>query len=64
NSMTAKMEIGSPMASMYLLGFPDKYASHKYVNFAWPAYVQFIRAFWVPNVQSDNIENKTGRKIH
>lgn len=28
NSMSAKMEIGSPMASMYLLGNPDHYASH------------------------------------
>ncbi|KAJ7270165.1 hypothetical protein B0H12DRAFT_959400, partial [Mycena haematopus] len=35
NSMSAKMEIGSPMASLYLLGNPDHYASHKYVPFAW-----------------------------
>ncbi|KAJ7662402.1 hypothetical protein B0H17DRAFT_953088, partial [Mycena rosella] len=27
----AKMEIGSPMAAMYLLGQPDHYASHPYV---------------------------------
>ncbi|KAJ7075576.1 hypothetical protein C8R43DRAFT_860971, partial [Mycena crocata] len=35
NSMSTKMEIGSPMASMYILGNPDHYKSHVYVNFAW-----------------------------
>ena len=30
NSMTTKMEIGSPMASAYLLGQPDHYTSHKF----------------------------------
>ncbi|KAJ7114873.1 hypothetical protein C8R44DRAFT_562701, partial [Mycena epipterygia] len=39
NSMSAKMEIGSPMASMYLLGNPDHYASHTYVPFAWRSYL-------------------------
>ncbi|KAJ7155809.1 hypothetical protein C8R46DRAFT_1295856, partial [Mycena filopes] len=43
NSMSAKMEIGSPMASMYLLGNPDHYTSHNYVPFAWRQYVQFVR---------------------
>ncbi|KAJ7161111.1 hypothetical protein C8R46DRAFT_865460, partial [Mycena filopes] len=38
NAMSAKMEIGSPMASMYLLGNPDHYASHQYVPFAWRPY--------------------------
>ncbi|KAJ7939545.1 hypothetical protein B0H13DRAFT_1548649, partial [Mycena leptocephala] len=39
NSMSAEMEIGSPMASMYLLGNPDHHASHNYVPFAWRQYV-------------------------
>ncbi|KAJ7811194.1 hypothetical protein B0H13DRAFT_1666961 [Mycena leptocephala] len=43
NSMSAEMEIGSPMASLYLLGNPDHYASHKYVTFPWRPYVQFVR---------------------
>ncbi|KAJ7102080.1 hypothetical protein C8R44DRAFT_555561, partial [Mycena epipterygia] len=47
NSMSSKMEIGSPMASMYLLGHPDHYASHKYVTFWWKAYVLFVRSFWL-----------------
>ena len=28
-----RLEIGSPMASMYLLGNPDHYISHEFVNF-------------------------------
>ena len=27
NALTSKMEIGGPMASLYLLGNPDQYAS-------------------------------------
>ena len=30
NALTAKLEIGSPMASMYLLGNPDHYTSHTF----------------------------------
>jgi hypothetical protein len=33
NALTAKMEIGSPMACMYLLENPDHYTGHKFVNF-------------------------------
>ncbi|KAJ7115119.1 hypothetical protein C8R43DRAFT_846283, partial [Mycena crocata] len=40
------MEIGSPMASMYVLGNPDHYTSHSYVNFWWKGYVRFVRTFW------------------
>ncbi|KAJ7915337.1 hypothetical protein B0H13DRAFT_1499171, partial [Mycena leptocephala] len=47
NSMSAKMEIGSPMASMYLLGHPDHYASHIYATFFWKSYVHCVRSFWV-----------------
>ncbi|KAJ7152525.1 hypothetical protein C8R46DRAFT_862034, partial [Mycena filopes] len=57
NAMSAKMEIGSPMASMYLLGNPDHYASHQYVPFAWRPYVQFIRNFWTSDyVDDDDME--------
>ncbi|KAJ7452796.1 hypothetical protein FB451DRAFT_992578, partial [Mycena latifolia] len=58
NSMSAKMEIGSPMASMHLLDNPDHYASHKYVTFAWRPYVQFIRTFWVSDVIGDGSDEQ------
>ena len=40
NALTAKLEIGSPMASMYLLGNPDHYTSHNFINFYWKSYVR------------------------
>jgi hypothetical protein len=46
NSLTAKMEMGSPMASMYLLGNPDHYTGHKFVNFYRRSYVQEANATW------------------
>ncbi|KAF4618642.1 hypothetical protein D9613_009831 [Agrocybe pediades] len=42
NSLTVKMEIGAPMASMYLLGNPDHYTSHTFVPFYWKSYVNYI----------------------
>ncbi|KAJ7717721.1 hypothetical protein B0H16DRAFT_1337936, partial [Mycena metata] len=46
NSLSTKMEIGSPMASMYVLGDPDHYSSHLFVPFAWRSYSLFVRKFW------------------
>ncbi|KAJ7753767.1 hypothetical protein B0H16DRAFT_1316668, partial [Mycena metata] len=46
NSLSTKMEIGSPMAAMYVLGHPDHYASHTYIPFAWRSYALFVRSFW------------------
>ena len=39
NALTAKLEIGSPMASMYLLGNPDHYTSHTFIKFYWRSFV-------------------------
>ncbi|KAJ7132918.1 PIF1-like helicase-domain-containing protein [Mycena filopes] len=46
NSMSTKLEIGSPMAAMYMLGNPDHYKSHTYVNFPWRTYVSFVQNAW------------------
>ncbi|KAH7905862.1 hypothetical protein BJ138DRAFT_1017128, partial [Hygrophoropsis aurantiaca] len=43
NSLTSKMEIGAPMASLYLLGNPDHYTSHAFVPFYWKSYVSEVR---------------------
>ncbi|KAJ6630459.1 hypothetical protein B0H10DRAFT_1686714, partial [Mycena sp. CBHHK59/15] len=40
------MEIGSPMASLYVLGNPDHYKSHKFVLFWWKSHVEYIRRYW------------------
>ena len=39
NNLTSKMEIGAPMASMYLLKNPDHYTNHKFWTFYWPNFV-------------------------
>ncbi|KAI0083192.1 hypothetical protein BDY19DRAFT_866458, partial [Irpex rosettiformis] len=39
NALTAKSEIGSPMASMYLLNHFDHYTSHIFQRFYWKQYV-------------------------
>ncbi|KAJ7085022.1 hypothetical protein C8R43DRAFT_851200, partial [Mycena crocata] len=59
NSMSTKMEIGSPMASMYLLGNPDHYCSHKYVNFAWRSYVTFVKKYWYQTDEENEEEGIT-----
>ena len=42
NALSAKLEIGSPMASMYLLQNPDHYTGHSFVPFWWKSYVSHI----------------------
>ena len=49
NNLTSKMEIGGPMASMYLLKNPDHYTNHKFRTFYWPNFVQAARHAWDPN---------------
>jgi hypothetical protein len=46
NSLGAKMEIGAPMAAMYLQGQPDRYSSHVFVSFYWKNYVNFVMKEW------------------
>ncbi|HMI78182.1 MAG TPA: helitron helicase-like domain-containing protein, partial [Ferruginibacter sp.] len=46
NALTSKMEIGGPMASLYLLGNPDHYASHKFVTVYWKNYVREVFRSW------------------
>jgi len=46
NSLTAKMEIGGPMASLYVLGNPDHYTGHRFVPFYWRGYVRETMSAW------------------
>jgi hypothetical protein len=46
NALTAKLEMESPMASMYLLGNLDHYTGHKFVNFYWRNYVTEAKSVW------------------
>ena len=55
--LTAKLEIGGPMASLYLLGNPNHYTNQKFVVFYWKSYVAKILYSWKQDsdVQSDKV---------
>ena len=42
NALSSKMEIGSPMAAMYLLQNPEHHTSHKFIPFWWKSFVNNI----------------------
>lgn len=46
NSLSAKMEIGAPLAAVYALGNPDRYTSHEFVCFYYKNYVNFVQREW------------------
>jgi hypothetical protein len=48
------MEIGSPMASMYLLQNPDHYTSHIFIPFWWKLFVN--ETFNIIMIQNHNID--------
>lgn len=46
NSLSSKMEIGGPMAALYLLKNPDHYTSHEFVPFYWKNYLNYVEGEW------------------
>ena len=61
NSLTAKSEIGGPMASLYILGNPDHYTGHKFVPFYWRGYVKEVLSAWDEDyaiVDLEGVEDK------
>jgi len=68
NALTAKLEIGGPMASLYLLGNPDHYTNQNFVVFYWKSYVTEVLKAWKQDsdVQSDKVillKNADGKFI-
>jgi len=53
NSLSAKMEMGSPMICMYILGNLDHYKSHDFQVFYWVSFVNAARSPWVERVSHD-----------
>ncbi|KAI0338193.1 hypothetical protein BDW22DRAFT_1299193, partial [Trametopsis cervina] len=45
NMLTSQSEIGSPMASMYLLKHPDHYTDHVFRRFYWKGYINEVLGF-------------------
>ena len=63
NSLNAKMEIGSPMASMYLLGNLDHYTDHQFVCFWWKSYVTHMQqSSGTPKLQ-ESIGTETSESV-
>jgi hypothetical protein len=68
NALTAKLEIGGPMASLYLLGNPDHYTNQNFVVFYWKSYVAEVLKAWKQDndVQTDKViiqKNEDGEYI-
>lgn len=55
NSMTSKMEMGGPMASLYLLGLPDHYTSHTFKCFYWSSFVNVVSKYWNSVENTDTV---------
>ncbi|TRM55928.1 hypothetical protein BD626DRAFT_415190, partial [Schizophyllum amplum] len=58
NALAPRMELGSPMASAYLLGHPDHYTSHEFVVFWWKNYVNHVLADWPSSVRDNSFEER------
>jgi hypothetical protein len=63
NSLTAKMEIGGPMASLYVLGNPDHYTNYQFVPFYWRGYVKQVLNAFDDNLNKDAEINKIPDKV-
>ena len=44
HALTAKIEIGGLMASLYLLKNPDHYTNHTFCTFYWKSYVREVKS--------------------
>ncbi|KAI0040681.1 hypothetical protein FA95DRAFT_1460167, partial [Auriscalpium vulgare] len=48
------LEIGGPMASLYLLGHPDHYTMHLFAKLFWKNYSNEVLRFWSPDEALDD----------
>jgi len=61
NALASKMEIGSPMACLYLLDNPDHYTGYTFVPFWWRSYVQSVnKSFQDTNKVKSTVDNSSG----
>ncbi|KAF8226505.1 hypothetical protein L208DRAFT_1012641, partial [Tricholoma matsutake] len=54
NLLSAKMEMGAVMISMYLLGNPDHYPNCSFVSFYWQSYINEACKFWHPDESTEH----------
>ena len=53
NNLSTKLEIGSPMACLYLLGNNDHYTSHEFIVVGWRAFVNQVKRTWSDVISRD-----------
>ncbi|KAJ7080290.1 hypothetical protein C8R43DRAFT_837715, partial [Mycena crocata] len=53
NSLTSKLQIGSPMASLYLLGNPDHYTNLTFKVMWWKSYVSEVNKPWADSRETE-----------
>ncbi|KAJ7304712.1 hypothetical protein DFH08DRAFT_721486, partial [Mycena albidolilacea] len=53
NSLTSKLQIGSPMASLYLLGNPDHYTNFAFKVVWWKSYVTEVNKAWNSSAEEE-----------
>ncbi|KAF8233423.1 hypothetical protein L208DRAFT_1266688 [Tricholoma matsutake] len=64
NSLSIKMEMGSPMICMYLIGNPDHYKSHKFPLFYWESFVWECQKPWVCTDLAQDSESTSTSRVH
>ncbi|KAF8134059.1 hypothetical protein K438DRAFT_1641091 [Mycena galopus ATCC 62051] len=68
NSLTAKLQIGSPMAALYLLDNPDHYTNCSFKLCWWRSYLAQVKKLWEPiaaepTMEQDKVENADGSPV-
>jgi hypothetical protein len=61
NTLSAKMEIGAPMAALFLLQNSDYYTSHEFQPFYWKNFINYVKKQW-ENLK-DNAQTSDGDRI-
>jgi hypothetical protein len=56
NSLTSKLEIGGPMASLYILGNPDHYVKHQFIPCFWRGYVKEVFNAWENDDDDEDVK--------
>ncbi|KAJ7435556.1 hypothetical protein FB451DRAFT_1000339, partial [Mycena latifolia] len=57
NSLSSKLQIGSPMACLYILNNPDRYTNKLFKVFGWKWYIAEVRRDW-PSTKDNSPEDE------
>ena len=63
NGLTAKTEIGAPMACASLLGQPDHYTNKQFKVFFWTSYARIVATIWHEDVALSDSDERTKYRV-